>query len=330
MGVKGLLRFINTLTKDAIVERHLSYYKNRRVGIDASIYMYRYQMDGKNFIDEFMKMILQLKKFQIDIYFLFDGKSDKEKEDTLKERKQEKNKKKQELEIILTLEQTIENSNLSKEAKENIQEIIQKDKVKVTNRLIYINKKIINKLKELLNSIGISYIECPGEAEFYGCYLVKQHKLDFMISDDTDCIAAGCFRVVREFDYNSEYCLEYNLPKILDSLKISNNLFKILCVFMGTDFNDRVQNRNVKQILRFIQKNRYKNINDYRRYFKIYEDEKWNKFLYSYSMYNTNGFNNDNLIITNKADRQLLTEFIKENSTIEPYGYINKLYYLNF
>mgnify|MGYP001368470911 CR=1 FL=1 len=74
MGVKGLLRFINTLTKDAIVERHLSYYKNRRVGIDTSIYMYRYQMDGNNFIDEFLKMILQLKKFQIDIYFLFDGK----------------------------------------------------------------------------------------------------------------------------------------------------------------------------------------------------------------------------------------------------------------
>ena len=118
MGVKGLLRFINTLTKDAIVERHLSYYKNRRVGIDTSIYMYRYQMDGKNFIDEFLKMILQLKKFQIDIYFLFDGKSDKEKEETLKERKQEKNKKKRELEKILTLEKTIENSDLSKEAKE--------------------------------------------------------------------------------------------------------------------------------------------------------------------------------------------------------------------
>ena len=85
MGVKGF----NSLIKNSN-KRHLKYFKGQRVGIDVSIYLYKfkYASTTESMLNKFSKQFDLFQKYDITPIYIFDGKSSYLKQDTKDARKE--------------------------------------------------------------------------------------------------------------------------------------------------------------------------------------------------------------------------------------------------
>ena len=90
MGIKNLNRFLrDNCSKKAITKKHLSYFKNKTVVVDTSIYLYKFASEG-SLIESMYLFISVLKSYHITPLFIFDGKPPPEKNELLRQRKLEK------------------------------------------------------------------------------------------------------------------------------------------------------------------------------------------------------------------------------------------------
>ncbi len=92
MGIKNLNRyFIDNCSQNSIEKKHLNLFQGKTLVIDTSIYLYKFMGDGQ-LIEQMYLMISIFLHYKITPIFVFDGKPPKEKEDTIKQRKLDKNK----------------------------------------------------------------------------------------------------------------------------------------------------------------------------------------------------------------------------------------------
>ena len=87
MGIKNLRIILNQKCRNAINTRKLSCYAGMRIGIDLSIFLYKYLYNNGDHIEGLTRLILRLLKNQITPVFVLDGKPPKEKDETIQERK---------------------------------------------------------------------------------------------------------------------------------------------------------------------------------------------------------------------------------------------------
>ena len=107
MGIKNLNSLLQRQCGFAINTRKLDSYRGMKLGIDLSIFLYKYLYNNDDHIEGLTRLILRLLKNQITPIFIFDGKPPKEKDETLMERKVKKELmtiKKTILEQVSTLE----------------------------------------------------------------------------------------------------------------------------------------------------------------------------------------------------------------------------------
>ena len=83
MGIKYLNKYLMQNCKNKSIEKkHLSYLSGKKIVIDTSIYLYKYQ--AQNALQEnFYHMISLFRKYNIHPLFVFDGKPPIEKMDAL-------------------------------------------------------------------------------------------------------------------------------------------------------------------------------------------------------------------------------------------------------
>jgi 5'-3' exonuclease len=80
---------MDNCSKKSIKKCHLSSLKNKRLVIDASIYMYKFK--GENALMEHMYLFISiLKHYEIEPIFVFDGKPPAEKKEMLIKRRMDK------------------------------------------------------------------------------------------------------------------------------------------------------------------------------------------------------------------------------------------------
>ena len=104
MGIKNLNLLLSSKCNCAINQRNLSSYNGMIIGIDLSIFLYKYLYGNNDHIEGLTRLILRLLKNNIIPVFIFDGKPPKEKEDTILERKLKKefmHMKKEIMELVL-------------------------------------------------------------------------------------------------------------------------------------------------------------------------------------------------------------------------------------
>ena len=90
MGIKNLRIILNQKCKVAINTRKLDSYRGMKIGIDISIFLYKYTYNNDDHIEGLTRLILRLMKNQITPIFCFDGKPPKEKDETIQDRKEKK------------------------------------------------------------------------------------------------------------------------------------------------------------------------------------------------------------------------------------------------
>ena len=83
MGIKNLKNILINKCPNAIVKRKLNSYNGLIIGIDLSIFLYKYLYYNGDHIEGLTRLILRLMKNNIHPVFVFDGKPPKEKEELL-------------------------------------------------------------------------------------------------------------------------------------------------------------------------------------------------------------------------------------------------------
>lgn len=262
MGIKNLKNILVSKCSSAIVQRKLSSYNGMIVGIDLSIFLYKYLYRNNDHIEGLTRLILRLLKNNIYPVFVFDGKPPKEKDEILQERKQKREflfMKKEILELIKdNKDETKENicqkvESYIKDNNENFK--IQDDKLelyltvnfdydeeidKINKKIITIKTHHIDNAKKLFDYFGVSYIHAPCEAESLLAVLCKKKIIDCCITEDMDILANGCQIFLKNFSADKNYVDEYCLEGILENLEMSYDQFIDLCILCGCDYTTKI------------------------------------------------------------------------------------------
>lgn len=294
MGIKNLSIILNQKCSCAINERNLTSYSGMVIGIDVSIFLYKYLYNNDDHIEGLTRFILRLYKNNIIPVFIFDGKPPKEKSAVLLERKERREfltAKKNILEYCINKEDDINNAsyeyfknnliNLAKKQKNNyviaeeeIQDYYNKsiddlknDFEKVSKKIIHVSSSHIESSKKLFDLFGVSYIVSPTEAESLLAVLCKENYVDACISEDMDILANGGDLFLRNFNADKNVVDEYCLEGILNTLELTQEQFIDMCILCGSDYTDKINGMGPITALKMIKK--YNNLENVIEQFNI-------------------------------------------------------------
>ena len=303
MGVKYLNRLIKTMCKSSLKKIKLNELSNKKIAIDASIYMYKYKQQG-DLIEGIFNMITILQKYNIEPIFIFDGKPPIEKQDKLLERYKNKelaktqfNKLSVEFDNLLTYNKDNDNDNDNDKDKQHQKNYINKLEKQIDyckRNMIKLSYKDIIDVKNLISYMGENYYESYTEADGIIAKLAKEKKVWGCLSEDMDMFVYGCPIILRYFSILKEEVVIYDLNKILNSLNLTHDEFKDICILSGTDYNLKLE-FNIHFILKkFIEYNNHNNHNNHNitfyEWFKIQHSiidiNKLNKILLMFDLNN--------------------------------------------
>lgn len=224
MGIKHLNQFVKRECPGAIKTVPFSDMAGKIIVVDASIYMYRFAAD-EALLENMYSMIRMFQLSGVVPLFIFDGKPPDEKRKLLNKRQRMKriaemhyNEVKNKLEL----------TNASSE-KEHLLKALKR-------RFIRLHDADFERVRTLLQALGVNYIVAPGEADVMCAQMVLKRKAHACASDDTDLFVYGCPRVLRHLNLIDQTMTMYDMSKILELLGITMNEFRQICVVSGTDY----------------------------------------------------------------------------------------------
>ncbi|MFP4523064.1 MAG: flap endonuclease-1 [Candidatus Nanoarchaeia archaeon] len=172
----------------------------------------------------------KLLQHNIKLVFVFDGlmpelkKQERERRETLKAKA---------LEQLNTAEQERDIASMKK----------------FSQRTARISKEMVQESKELLDAMGIPWVQAPSEGEAQAAHMVKKGECDYVASQDFDCLIYGAPRFVRNISLSHRKkkinALTYQqiqpevatLSSVLEELQLSLKQLQALSIIVGTDFN---------------------------------------------------------------------------------------------
>ena len=246
MGVK----FKDIVSPEEISLKDL---EGRTIAIDAYNTIYQFlsgirQRDGSPLMDQNGNVTSHLSGILyrtasivdkgIKPVYVFDGESHEHKAKTLEQRRAIK-------------EEAMEKWREAKAAG-NIEEAR-----KFAIRTSRMSPYILESSKELLDYMGIPYVQAIGEGEAQGAYMVEQGDAWAVASQDYDCLLFGAPRIIRNLTLSGGLSnLEYlELEKVLEELELSREQLIDVALMVGTDFNEGIHGIGAKTGLKLIRNN---------------------------------------------------------------------------
>jgi len=227
MGIKNLLKFL--LQKSYGIKPILiTDYSNKKIAIDTSIILYQsvitIRNSGNDLINKegelsshilgLFNKTIELLENKISPLYVFDGKPPDIKKEILNARKQVRKKALEKLSMATD----------------------EKTKIKYLKKAVNITKNHNEQCREMLNYMGIPYINADEEADKTLAYLCKNKMADGVLSEDMDILTLGSPILLRNLLSSRNGPLEINLENILNSLNLTMEQFIDLCILFGCDY----------------------------------------------------------------------------------------------
>ena len=301
MGINGLNLFLKNHIPEITNKTDLSELRYKRVGIDTSIYLYKYKYNDNNLIELFLKQIYRLKLNGIIPIYIFDGIPPIKKKNIILMRK-----KKREGQFLM-----IKNLELQRTKCKNLFDTIhintQIENIK--KKIVKINNQDIIKLKELLKLCGVDYIQSETESDLLFNTLIKYRYIDLVLSEDNDIIVNSDTKLIKFFNVYSNKVIIYDREFIINRLKLSSLMWIHFCIFMGCDYFKKIPYPS-ESIYRMVKKNEINYLINNRLKFDSYQKKSFKRaeelFLLVPEIINE--------VISSKFDEKLLIKFIKQNT----------------
>ena len=172
----------------------------------------------------------------IKVVYVFDGKSPEFKRETVTKRKS----------IRIEAE---------KKWKEALREGEVEEARKYAIRSARLSLDIISSSKELLDLMGVPFVNAPEEGEAQASYLVQKGDAWAVASQDYDCLLFGAPRIVRNLAITLKaHELELlELDVILKRLEITREQLVDMALLVGTDFNRGIKGIGPKKAFKLIK-----------------------------------------------------------------------------
>jgi len=231
MGIKNLNSFITKHAPNSVKDIDISEISGYTIAIDTSIFLYKFMYSLK-FVDNFIQQIYHFSKFNIKPIYVFDGAPPKEKQETLNNRKEQKEKLCSKIEA---LQSEIRNKRKLKEDFKDLQ----KELHKLKRKCIVITRDDIMNLKNVFNILGIRYIQANCEADLVCCELYKKKIVDACLSNDMDFLPSGCGKLIRNYNLSNNITV-YDLESALIKLDINYDQFVDFCILCGCDYTGKI------------------------------------------------------------------------------------------
>jgi flap endonuclease-1 len=252
MGVKGLMRFLNTeCRKDEVGSGvgtiSIRDLRGKTVVIDASIYMYRFKQDGR-LHELFYHMVSILVSHKIKPIFVFDGKPPESKMDTIETRREGRRDAKLEYDVMKQRVDALHDQLVAARAEASPDTILCADHEKRLRRMrwkletvrresVTLTHQNFVSIKHLLDTMGIYHITPPYEADPLCVKFVNSGVAYACMTEDTDMFVYGCHRVIRSLDLYDQTVVLYTTDAILKRLGVSHRMFRTMCFLSGTDYS---------------------------------------------------------------------------------------------
>ena len=246
-------------------EINLSDLKNKTIAIDAYVALYQFlttirQPDGTPLKDSsgnitshisglFYRNINLLQEGIKPVY-VFDGKPPELKQQEIKKRQEAKEMAEQKY----------------KEAR--IRDDISEMK-KYSSRTVKITTEMLEQSKELLQALGIPFVQAPSEGEAEAATLARQNKVYAAASQDYDALLYATPYLIRNLTSARRKKLPSGLyldikpelitfQQVLNELGIDKDQLICLAILVGTDYNPGgVKGIGQKRALEIVQQNKY-------------------------------------------------------------------------
>ena len=253
MGIKNMLKFLNTNYPQLIKKISVNDFQGEKIAIDISILLYQViiaiRNSGADMMNQqgdvtshilglFNKTIILLKMNILPIY-VFDGKPPAFKEKVIQNRRNIKQR------ALNKLSDT---------------ELSESDKIKYFKRTVTISKKQIDECKELLTLMGIPYVMAPEEADSQCAQLVKEGIANSVLTEDMDILTFGAGTIYRNLASYKKEQLKIDLSEILSTLDLTYDQFIELCILFGCDYTDKIIDVNPDTLYKYYHMN--KNMNN--------------------------------------------------------------------
>lgn len=292
----GIISLHSYLAKNDVKQKQYVYsLQNKKVCIDVYNFIYKF-LARSNLIGDLSKMCKMFHKYNIKALFVFDGKYDKTKIDTQKDRKIKRGKAEEKFQKLT------EKKYLSKRERNTLNRVM-RERVKVTKWDIFDAKKC-------LEHCGMKYVVAEGEAEEYCAELVRKNYVFACISDDTDLFPYGCRNIIRNLNIHKETFNLYYLPDILEHLTTTFEDFKIICCLSSNDYNSKSKKKNFMYYNKLYKKYKIEDNGkisfmdwlEYENYINGEEVEKYSYIKDIFDLEKKNIFKNSKYIVIRNGD----------------------------
>lgn len=134
------------------------------------------------------------------------------------------------------------------------EEYLESEKSKHQKRAQTISKSLLRDTKELLDLLGIPYIDSPYEADSQCAFLNRTGYVDAVISEDNDILLFGGTCVCRNIFSKDEKDVPemYNIENIESSLGFTRERLIQLGILLGNDYNEGVRNLGIVSATEYV------------------------------------------------------------------------------
>jgi flap endonuclease-1 len=218
--------------------------KYTKIGIDFSLFLYRFIYNNNNPIECFLRQIHLFFRHHILPVYVIDGDAPLEKRTTLEKRAQKRQKMYDNIADLLDRQSDNNSPNTSSRIDSEI--------TKLERRCVIFSQKQIKDLLYFFELLGVPVIRENEEADFILAKLSASNKIDYILSDDSDVLVFGAKKVLKNFCITDEKCQLYILDDILENIGVSFHKFVDICILCGCDYTTKIRNMNCSKSFQLI------------------------------------------------------------------------------
>lgn len=240
MGIKNL----NSVIKESIKTITFDKLKYTKIGVDFSLFLYRFIYNNNNPIECFLRQIHLFFRHHILPVYVIDGDAPLEKRNVLDKRAQKRQKMYDNIADLLDRQSENNSPNTSSRIDSEI--------TKLERRCVIFSQKQIKDILYFFELLGVPVIRENEEADFILAKLSASNKIDYILSDDSDVLVFGAKKVLKNFCITDEKCQLYILDEILENIGVSFHKFVDICILCGCDYTTKIRNMNCSKSFQLI------------------------------------------------------------------------------
>lgn len=262
MGILKLFPSIEQWVPSAMSHmKALPAYAGQRFAVEVSGFMYKFQygvqqaeldpsVARRAMCRKFVEQHTVLKEAGVRVVYVFDGKAPESKARVLQDRKRRRDAL---VESIQRVEEKLHDGTTTEEQKVEL-EGERRDRKK---RLLRFSHEDFSALVAAFVENDMCYVKAEAEGEKHCAQMCAKGEVDYVLSDDSDCLAYGAPKMIRWYGGMGEKTPQVVvLQEVLTGLKLTMNEFVDLCILMGCDHCTKIAGIGPTKARQIIEKYR--------------------------------------------------------------------------